>query len=124
VTIEGLVEIAHKMSAGRRGDVIALELLHVDVGDDVGVQEGAHDIHLLSFEIMVIGKRKENTKNSISNSRGKDRGIIKILHVAASDKMSHVFNTGSRTLALDLALSRASNDARMGEKEGQGARCL
>ena len=65
---------------------------------------------------MAIGKSKENTE-SVSNSRGKDIGIIKILHATASGKTSFVFNNGSRTVvALDLILPRVSNDAHWRKK--------
>jgi hypothetical protein len=35
--VEGLVELADEASAGRRGNIIALGLFHVDVRGDVGV---------------------------------------------------------------------------------------
>ena len=63
----------HIYEAGASGgeDIIALSLLHVDVGDDIGVKEGGHGIHLLDFKIIMTCESKENTECGITNGGGK-----------------------------------------------------
>ena len=44
-----LVKLAYEASASSGGGMLSLRLLHVDVGDDVGVKKGGHGIHLFDF---------------------------------------------------------------------------
>ena len=98
-------------------------MLHVDVGDDVGVKEVGHDIHLLHFEIIVKGESKKNTESGKSHIRGKHGGKIKVLHITASDKTSLTFSNGSKTVALSFELPRASNDAHWSNKRDNKVPC-
>ncbi len=67
----------------------------------------------------MTSKSKENAERSVSDSRGKDRGIIKVLNITASDKASLIFNNGSGSVALDLVLPRESNDGHGRKKRYQ-----
>ena len=51
--IEGLVELADETSVNGGRSVIALGLFCVDVRDDVGIEEGTHDVHLPNLEIVM-----------------------------------------------------------------------
>jgi hypothetical protein len=79
--------------------MITLRLLHVNVGDDVGVKKGGHDIHLLDFEVIVTSKSEEDTECCVSQCGGKDGGKVKVLHITTSNQTSLVLYYGSRSVA-------------------------
>ena len=60
-SVEGLVELVDETNASGERLVEALGLLHLDVRDDVGVEERRDAIHMFDFEVVVACKGKEDT---------------------------------------------------------------
>ncbi len=48
-TVEGIAELANETSAGERGRLVAFGLFLADDRDDVCVEEGSDEIHLLDL---------------------------------------------------------------------------
>jgi hypothetical protein len=77
-------------------------LLHVDVNDDIGVEEGSDDIHMFYRKVMIACKCKKNAKSGVPDCGGKDGGVIKILHVATGNEATLVLENRSRTITFNL----------------------
>ncbi len=52
--------------------MVAFRLLHIDVGCQIGVEEGGDDVYLFYLKVVVAGESEANTKGSVADCRGKD----------------------------------------------------
>jgi hypothetical protein len=91
--------------------MIALGLLHVDVGDNVGVEECRYNVHLFNFKVVVARKSEEDAEYGVPDGRSKYKGVVNGLHVASGDNAGLVLDDNPGTNTLDLVLSRASDNA-------------
>ena len=91
--------------------MVALGLLHVDVGDNVGVEEGRYNVHLFNFKAVITRKSKEDAECGVADGRSKYGGVVSGLHVASGDKAGLVLDDIPGTVTLDLVLPRVSDDA-------------
>jgi hypothetical protein len=62
--------------------MVALGLLHVDVGDNVGVEEGRYNVHVFNFKVMIARKSEEDAECGVTDGRSKYGGVVDGLHVA------------------------------------------
>jgi hypothetical protein len=99
--------------------MVSLRLLHAYVKDDVGVEEGGDDVHLLDFHVVMISKDKEYAKSSISYPRGKDICVVEVLHVATSDETGLVLDNTSGAISLKFVFLGASNDLHGGDERNK-----
>jgi hypothetical protein len=93
--IEGLVELADEAKARRRGNMVASMLFHVDVGGDVGAEEGGDNVHLCYLKVVIASECEENTMGSVPNCRSEDGSVVKVMHVATGNQTSFVLEDRS-----------------------------
>ena len=91
--------------------MVALGLLHVDIGDNIGMEEGRYNVHMLNFKVVIARKSEEDAECGITYGRSKYGGVVNGLHVASGDKVGLVLGDIPGTVTLDLVLLRVSDDA-------------
>jgi len=91
--------------------MVALGLLHLDVGNNVGVEDGRYNVHLFNFKVVIARKSEEDAECGVTDGRSKYGRVVNDLHVASGDKADLVLDDIPGTLTLDLVLPRASEDA-------------
>jgi hypothetical protein len=70
--------------------MVAFRLFHVDVGGDVGVEEGGDNVHLFYLKLVIASECEENTKGSVAGCRSEDGSVVKVMHVATGNQTSLV----------------------------------
>ncbi len=97
--------------------MVAFGLLHVNIGDDIGMKKGRDNVHLLDFQVMMACESEENTECGVADGGGKDGGVVDGLHIATGNEAGIVLGDGAVTVALDLIFPRATHNA---HKRGKG----
>ncbi len=93
--VEGIVELANKADAGSGRLMTALGLLHLDVRNNIGVEERRDDVHLFDLEVMVACEGKKDAKCCVPFRRGEYGGVVEVLHVAVGDEAGLVLDDGA-----------------------------
>ena len=84
--VEGLEELTNETNANEGMCGVVLKLLHIEVRDDVGIEEGRNDVHLLNLKIVKTSEGEKDIESCVPNSGVRDEGVAKVLHVSAGDE--------------------------------------
>jgi hypothetical protein len=57
---------------------------------------------------MVAGESEEDAKCGVADSRGEDKGVVQVLHIATSDEAGLVLD-GTSVVTFDLVFPRAAD---------------